>query len=90
MTFAYHNAVLFSSTFDGSDTEFTADVVADNVKVMCSSGKHNHGSSKVKLVNCVSYNWTVRYYPGQLIAVHVGGVYFAYSLISKLKFDCLL
>lgn len=58
-------------------------MVCKEVEVTCSAGNHNHGSSKVQLDHCINYNWEVRYYPGQLIAVHRDGMYFAYPLTSK-------
>lgn len=47
---------------------------------MAKSGKHDHGSSKVKLKNIVDYKWEARHYPGRLIAVHIDGKIIAYSI----------
>ncbi|XP_050101629.1 enhancer of mRNA-decapping protein 4 homolog isoform X3 [Anopheles aquasalis] len=41
-----------------------------NVTVVCSGGKHDLGSSKIKLMNMVDYKWEQKHYPGRLIACH--------------------
>lgn len=59
-------------------------LVAEDIKVTCSTGNHNHGSSKVKLTNVVDYNWEHKYYTGHLLAIHVDGKFFAYGIKGKL------
>lgn len=44
------------------------------------AGKHDHGSSKVKLKNLVDYKWEQKNYPGRLIAVHLDGNHVAYAI----------
>ena len=66
--------------YTGSETEFSAKVVGHEVTVHCSSGQHNHGSSKVKLINRIDYNWEFHYYRGQLVAVHINGKIVAYGM----------
>lgn len=56
------------------------EILAQEVTINCSDGNHNHGSSKVKLTNVVDYQWELRFYTGQLIAIHVGGKIFAYAI----------
>lgn len=60
--------------------EETAAVFAENVVIVPSSGDHINGSSKVKLSNIVDYSWEEKFYPGQLLAVHMSGNYIAYSI----------
>lgn len=60
--------------------EETAAVFAENVGIVPSSGDHVSGSSKVKLSNIVDYSWEEKFYPGQLLAVHMSGNYIAYSI----------
>nr|XP_034833095.1 enhancer of mRNA-decapping protein 4-like [Maniola hyperantus] len=61
----------------------SAEVYASNVVVTTNHGNHNHSSSKVKLKPLVDYNWQSRFYPAQLLAVHMGGDFLAYSLICR-------
>ncbi|XP_017785329.1 PREDICTED: enhancer of mRNA-decapping protein 4 isoform X2 [Nicrophorus vespilloides] len=77
----------FSQTihFKGSETEYSAEVVAQDVTINCSKGDHRNGSSKVKLKNLVDYNWELKYHIGQLIACHVNGKHYAYTLKPKGK-----
>uniref|UniRef100_A0A1B0D1F1 Enhancer of mRNA-decapping protein 4 WD40 repeat region domain-containing protein n=1 Tax=Phlebotomus papatasi TaxID=29031 RepID=A0A1B0D1F1_PHLPP len=51
-----------------------------DVTVVGFSGKHDHGSSKVKLKNIVDYKWEVKNYSGRLIAIHLDGKHIAYSI----------
>lgn len=60
--------------------EHSQEVFATEVAVSPSSGTHDSGSSKVKLHNIVDYTWEERFYTGQLLAVHIGGVYIAYGI----------
>lgn len=53
---------------------------ATNVVVSTNAGNHDHGSSKVKLTNLVDYNWEPKFYPGQLLAIHLSGNFLAYSI----------
>lgn len=70
----------FYSSFPGNDSKYSVTIVAEDVKVTCSAGNHNHGSSKVKLTNVVDYNWEHKYYTGHLLAVHIAGKFFAYGI----------
>lgn len=58
---------------------------AENVIIIPSSGDHKNGSSKVKLSNVVDYSWEEKFYSGQLLAVHMGGNYIAYSIKGELS-----
>ncbi|XP_014275247.1 enhancer of mRNA-decapping protein 4 [Halyomorpha halys] len=58
----------------------TARVLSENVSIVSRSGGHVNGSSKVKLSNVVDYSWEEKFYPGQLLAVHMSGNYVAYSI----------
>lgn len=69
--------------FKGSDSEYSAAIVAQDVTVNCSSGSHIEGSSKVKLTNLVEYQWEFKYYIGQLIAIHIDGKIIAYGIKGK-------
>ncbi|XP_063903240.1 enhancer of mRNA-decapping protein 4 [Zophobas morio] len=75
--------VIQNINYTGSETEFSAKVVGHEVTVHCSSGQHNHGSSKVKLINRIDYNWEFHYYRGQLVAVHINGKIVAYGMKGK-------
>ncbi|XP_065164405.1 enhancer of mRNA-decapping protein 4 isoform X2 [Atheta coriaria] len=75
--------------FKGSETEYTAEIVAHDVTISCSEGNHSKGSSKVKLKSVVDYNWEFKYYIGQLVACHVSGKYYAYTLKPKGKVGML-
>lgn len=55
-----------------------------------STGKHDHGSSKIKLKNIVDYKWEVKNYMGRLIAIHIGGEYVAYAIKGKLYPQCVI
>jgi enhancer of mRNA-decapping protein 4 len=75
--------VIQNINYTGSETEFSAKVVGQEVTVHCNSGQHNHGSSKVKLINRIDYNWEFHYYRGQLVAVHINGKIVAYGMKGK-------
>lgn len=69
--------------FNDSDKEYSFEILAQEVTVNCSAGNHNHGSSKVKLTDVVDYNWELRFYVGQLLAVHLNGRVIAYGMKGK-------
>uniref|UniRef100_A0A182NTU0 Uncharacterized protein n=1 Tax=Anopheles dirus TaxID=7168 RepID=A0A182NTU0_9DIPT len=57
-----------------------------NVTVVCTEGKHDRGSSKIKLVNVVNFKWEQKNYPGRLIACHKDCYLLAYSIrVTKLS-----
>lgn len=58
-------------------------VCGENVTIIPSSGKHTVGSSKVKLKNLVDYSWEHKFYPGQILAIHISGKYVAYGIQGK-------
>lgn len=58
-------------------------VSGENVTIIPSSGKHTVGSSKVKLKNLVDYSWEHKFYPGQILAIHISGKYVAYGIQGK-------
>ena len=66
--------------FTGTDECNSSEVFSENVTIIPSSGLHESGSSKVKLKNVVDFNWELRFYTGQLLAVHVDGKYVAYGI----------
>lgn len=65
----------------------SAEVYSTDVVVTTNAGKHDHGSSKVKLKNLVDYNWEPKYYSGQLLAIHMSGKYLAYCIKGKFITD---
>ncbi|KAJ0181557.1 hypothetical protein K1T71_002279 [Dendrolimus kikuchii] len=67
-------------SFSEGDGVCSAEIYASNVVVSTNAGSHDHGSSKVKLKNLVDYNWEPKFYPGQLLAIHMSGKYLAYSI----------
>lgn len=66
--------------FTGTDESNSSEVFCEKVTIIPSSGLHETGSSKVKLKNVVDFSWELRFYTGQLLAVHVGGKYIAYGI----------
>lgn len=75
--------ILVFRSFSEGDGMCSAEVFATEVVVTTNAGNHNHGSSKVKLKNLVDYNWEPKFYPGQLLAIHMSGKYLAYSIKGK-------
>ncbi|CAG9860340.1 unnamed protein product [Phyllotreta striolata] len=69
--------------YTGSETEFSTEIKGDKVIIHCNEGIHNHGSSKVKLIDRIDYNWEFRYYHGHLIAAHIGGKVIAFGMKGK-------
>ncbi|GAB0093302.1 Enhancer of mRNA-decapping protein 4 homolog [Sergentomyia squamirostris] len=51
-----------------------------DINVVGFTGKHDQGSSKVKLKTIVDYIWEVKKYPGRLIAIHLDGKHIAYGI----------
>ncbi|XP_053691608.1 enhancer of mRNA-decapping protein 4 homolog isoform X2 [Sabethes cyaneus] len=66
--------------FNKDDKQHCFDVGGRSVTVVGNLGKHDHGSSKVKLKNIVDYKWEQRNYPGRLIACHDDGKLIAYAI----------
>ncbi|XP_076244634.1 enhancer of mRNA-decapping protein 4 homolog Ge-1 isoform X2 [Calliopsis andreniformis] len=66
--------------FSGQEDHHSVELYSTNVTVIPSPGRHNHGSSKVKLKNIVDYTWEHNFYAGQLLAVHMSGKYLAYGI----------
>ncbi|KAJ8960755.1 hypothetical protein NQ318_020048 [Aromia moschata] len=69
--------------YTGSETEFSTEVKGETVIVHCNQGVHNHGSSKVQLINRIDYNWEFRYYHGHLVAAHINEKVIAYGMKGK-------
>lgn len=55
------------------------------MNITCSPGNHQDGSSRIHEheKNCVNFNWDMKYYVGQLVAVHIDGSICAYSMTSE-------
>ncbi|XP_058447810.1 enhancer of mRNA-decapping protein 4 homolog isoform X2 [Malaya genurostris] len=66
--------------FNKDDKQHCFDINGRSVTVIGNVGKHDHGSSKVKLKNIVDYKWEQRNYPGRLIACHNEGKLIAYAI----------
>ncbi|OAD54594.1 Enhancer of mRNA-decapping protein 4, partial [Eufriesea mexicana] len=66
--------------FNGQENKHSVELYSSNITVVPSPGGHKHGSSKMKLKNIVDFTWEHNFYPGQLLAVHMSGKYFAYGL----------
>ncbi|XP_058818237.1 enhancer of mRNA-decapping protein 4 homolog isoform X2 [Topomyia yanbarensis] len=66
--------------FNKDEKQHCFDINGRSVTVVGSVGKHDHGSSKVKLKNIVDYKWEQRNYPGRLIACHNEGKLIAYAI----------
>ncbi|KAF4519871.1 hypothetical protein B566_EDAN005209 [Ephemera danica] len=64
----------------GVDVAESHELCCTEVLIDCGPGTHTSGSSNVKLRNIVDFSWELKNYPGQLIAVHNQGNFFAYGL----------
>ncbi|XP_039765037.1 enhancer of mRNA-decapping protein 4 isoform X2 [Pararge aegeria] len=71
-------------SFSEDDETCSSEVYASNVVVTTNPGNHNHGSSKMKLKTMVDYHWQPKFYPGQLLAIHISGNFLAYSIIAPI------
>ncbi|XP_050510521.1 enhancer of mRNA-decapping protein 4 isoform X2 [Diabrotica virgifera virgifera] len=69
--------------YSGSDAEFCTDVTGETVIISSNDGSHTHGSSKLKLIDRIDYNWEFRYYHGHLVAAHINGKVIAYAMKGK-------
>lgn len=69
--------------FNKDEKQHCFEINGRNVTVLGSLGKHDHGSSKVKLKNIVDYKWEQRNYPGRLIACHGEGKLIAYAITGE-------
>ncbi|XP_066256745.1 enhancer of mRNA-decapping protein 4 homolog [Euwallacea similis] len=69
--------------FVGSESEYVTELHGQVVNVQCAEGNHNHGSSKVKLIDRIDYNWELKYYRGHLVAAHISGKIIAYAMKGK-------
>lgn len=70
--------------FNGGTID-TFPVKGEKVTILPSPGDHEVGSSKLKITNIVNYGWEHKFHPGQLVAVHKAGVYFAYGVATPGK-----
>ncbi|XP_046413774.1 enhancer of mRNA-decapping protein 4 [Neodiprion fabricii] len=66
--------------FNGQEDQHSVELFSTDVTIVPSPGGHDHGSSKVKLKNIVDFTWELRFYTGQLLAVHMSGKYLAYGI----------
>ncbi|XP_044750702.1 enhancer of mRNA-decapping protein 4 [Coccinella septempunctata] len=67
----------------GGESDYTVPVDSKELVIHCKAGGHSQGSSKVKLINKIDYNWEVRFYHGQLVAVHIEGKVLAFAMKGK-------
>ncbi|EAA12423.4 AGAP008324-PA, partial [Anopheles gambiae str. PEST] len=66
--------------FNADDSQHSFKTTDKNITVVCTEGKHDRGSSKIKLVNVVNFKWEQKNYPGRLIACHKDCYLLAYSI----------
>lgn len=66
-------------SFTGHDDTNSVEITSEDVTIIPSCGEHQP-SSKITLKNIVDFNWELRFYAGQLLAVHIGGKYVAYGI----------
>lgn len=71
---------LIPSEFSGQEDQHSIELFSTDVTIVPSLGGHDHGSSKVKLKNIVDFTWELKFYTGQLLAVHMSGKYLAYGI----------
>ncbi|XP_034237010.1 enhancer of mRNA-decapping protein 4 isoform X4 [Thrips palmi] len=71
--------------FQGSDDQHSTEIVSSDVVIIPSAGNHDKSSSHVKTNNIVDHSWDVRFYKGQLLAVHLSGKFIAFGIqvVSK-------
>lgn len=69
--------------FNKDDKQHCLEIGGRNATVVGGSGKHDHGSSRVKLKNIVDYKWEQKNYPGRLIACHNEGKLIAYAITGE-------
>ncbi|XP_055597702.1 enhancer of mRNA-decapping protein 4 homolog isoform X2 [Uranotaenia lowii] len=74
------NAATAKIVFDRDEKQHCFEIGGQSVTVVGNDGKHDHGSSKVKLKNLVDYKWEQKNYPGRLIACHRDGKLIAYAI----------
>uniref|UniRef100_A0A182W6L3 Uncharacterized protein n=1 Tax=Anopheles minimus TaxID=112268 RepID=A0A182W6L3_9DIPT len=67
-------------TFSVEEAQHSFKTTDKNITVVCTEGKHDRGSSKIKLVNVVNFKWEQKNYPGRLIACHKDCFLLAYSI----------
>ncbi|XP_040164356.1 enhancer of mRNA-decapping protein 4 homolog isoform X4 [Anopheles arabiensis] len=66
--------------FNADNSQHSFKTTDKNITVVCTEGKHDRGSSKIKLVNVVNFKWEQKNYPGRLIACHKDCYLLAYSI----------
>uniref|UniRef100_A0A182P8K7 Uncharacterized protein n=1 Tax=Anopheles epiroticus TaxID=199890 RepID=A0A182P8K7_9DIPT len=66
--------------FNADESQHSFKTTDKNITVVCTEGKHDRGSSKIKLVNVVNFKWEQKNYPGRLIACHKDCFLLAYSI----------
>jgi enhancer of mRNA-decapping protein 4 len=71
------------SKFTANEEANSAELFSRDVTIIPSSGEHETGSSKIKVKNVVDFSWEFRFYPGQLLALHLNGKYLAYGIKSR-------
>ncbi|KAK3914051.1 Enhancer of mRNA-decapping protein 4 [Frankliniella fusca] len=71
--------------FQGSDEQHSTEIYSNDVTIIPSAGNHDKSSSHVKTNNIVDHSWDVRFYKGQLLAVHLSGKFIAFGIqvVSK-------
>lgn len=71
--------------FQGNDDQHSTEIYSSDVTVIPSAGNHDKSSSHVKTNNIVDHSWDVRFYKGQLLAVHLSGKFIAFGIqvVSK-------
>ncbi|XP_058056458.1 enhancer of mRNA-decapping protein 4 homolog [Anopheles bellator] len=67
-------------TFSADERQHSFKTSDKSIKVVCSGGTHDRGSSKIKLINMVDYKWEQKNYPGRLIACHKERDVMAYAI----------
>ncbi|XP_050076513.1 enhancer of mRNA-decapping protein 4 homolog [Anopheles maculipalpis] len=66
--------------FSAEEAQHSFKTTDKHITVVCTEGKHDRGSSKIKLVNVVNFKWEQKNYPGRLIACHKDCFLLAYSI----------
>lgn len=86
MTPLNFNLLIVFRQFHGSDEQHSTEIISTDVMIIPSAGNHDKSSSHVKTNNIVDHSWDVRFYKGQLLAVHLSGKFIAFGIQGKFNY----
>lgn len=86
MTPSNFNLLIVFRQFHGSDEQHSTEIISTDVMIIPSAGNHDKSSSHVKTNNIVDHSWDVRFYKGQLLAVHLSGKFIAFGIQGEFSY----